>query len=117
MYVSKKFHFKRFLKMERKKSALKQLPPHPINLRFHFLKKKKQLTDRAIHICNHSIWGNNRLKLDSVDTFVSIVKQPLVDSAGSTNRVNCPINKSKTVIKWGSFSVNNFGKSFKIGLA
>ena len=103
--------------MERKKSTLKLLPPHPINLRFHFLKKKKQLTDRAIHICNHSIWSNNRLKLDSVDKFVSIVKQPLVDSAGSTNRANCPINKSKTVIKWGSFSVNNFGKSFKIGLA
>lgn len=101
--------------MERKKSTLKQLPPHPINLRFHFLKKKTLPTGPYIFAIIPS--GNNRLKLDSVDTFVSTVKQPLVDSAGSTNWANCPINKSKTVIKWGSFSVNNFGKSFKIGLA
>ena len=52
-----------------------------------------------------------------MDKFVSLVKQPLVYSAGPTNKANCPIKKSKTVIKWGSFSVNDFGKSFKIGLA
>ena len=84
--------------------------------RFNFL-KKRQLTDRAIHICNHSIWGTNKLKLDSVDTFVSIVKQPLVDSVGPTYRANSLIKKSKTVIKWGSYSVNYFGKFFNIGLA
>lgn len=104
-----------FPTMKGKNKPLWQLPPHPDPI-FNFL-KKRQLTNRAIHICNHSIWGNNRLKLDSMDTFVSIVKQPLVKSAGPTNRANCPINKTKTVIKWASFSVNNFSKSFKIGLA
>ena len=27
----------------KKKSTIKQLPPHPINLRFHYLKKKNNL--------------------------------------------------------------------------
>lgn len=98
--------FFKFL-MKKQLYVSRKLPPHPINSRINFI-KKRQLTNRAIHICNHSIWGNNRLKLDPMDTLVSIVKQTLVDSAGPTNRVNCPINKTKTVIKWASFSVNNF---------
>ena len=115
LYVSRKIHFMQFPKIKRKNKALWQLPPHS-DPRFNFL-KKRQLTNRAIHICNHSIRGNNRLKLDSMDTLVSIVKQPRVDSARPTNRANCPLNKTKRDIKWASFSVNNFGKSFKIGLA
>ena len=141
----------------KEKNTLKQLPPHPTNPRFNFL-KKRQLTDRAIHICNDSIWGNNRLKLgarsiqpkfqlvrpgkvvhlkrwtrffetfpfgpnwsiefwteisgnfgwmdralDSMDTFVSIVKQPLVDSPGLQIERTVPSTKAKQLLSRAPF--------------
>ena len=70
-------------------------------------------TNRSKHIINHSVWGYDRLKFDSMDTGKPVVDDSL-DAFWSRYRPISSVDKPKAFIQWCFFSVNYIGVVFQI---